>query len=371
MTCPVPRTTRPSRQARTPCADARARIDGSRVGLGGDHDHPDAHVERSEHLARGRRRPRARAAGRDSESPSSSCRSRRRASSGSARFTLPGSPPPVMCAMRVNLRRAPAAAPADTSDGPRSSTSATVRVLARKGIVDTQASCARRRSVARASSRWCAARCSRVRSSTSPSAHAIGAEDRVLVDVADDEAGQVVVRRRVDARHLGRLAADERAAVLAAARGDAGDDAFDDRRHRARRTRRSRGRRAAARPARGCRSRSDSRDRGRSCRGGPASIATLSFVPTPSALDDEHGLRHVGRDAEHAAEAAERAARAGGERRLDDVRLDAMLRVVGARRCRRRRVRSRAARSSLTPAAPPRRRRAGGSRRRARRCRPA
>ena len=63
-----------------------------------------------------------------------------------------------------------------------------------------------------------------------------------------------------------------------------------------------------------------------SCR--PASIATLSFVPTPSALDDEHGLGHVGRHAEHAAESAELAARAGGERR-QHVRLDAVLRLVG------------------------------------------
>ena len=59
---------------------------------------------------------------------------------------------------------------------------------------------------------------------------AIGAEDRVLLHATDDEAREVVIRRRVDARHLRRLAADERAAVLAAARGDARDDGLDDRR---------------------------------------------------------------------------------------------------------------------------------------------
>ena len=43
---------------------------------------------------------------------------------------------------------------------------------------------------------------------------------------------------------------------------------------------------------------------------------------------DEHRLRHVGRHAKHSAEAAELAARSGGERR-QHVRLDAVLRVVG------------------------------------------
>ena len=55
-------------------------------------------------------------------------------------------------------------------------------------------------------------------------------ENRVLVHVPDDEAREIVVGRRVDPRHLGRLAAEQRAAVLATSRRDAGDHAFDVRR---------------------------------------------------------------------------------------------------------------------------------------------
>ena len=41
---------------------------------------------------------------------------------------------------------------------------------------------------------------------------------------ADRKAGQIVVARLVHPRHLRRLAADQRAARLPAALGDAGDD---------------------------------------------------------------------------------------------------------------------------------------------------
>ena len=37
----------------------------------------------------------------------------------------------------------------------------------------------------------------------------VGAENGILLYAADDEAGQIVVRRRVDAGHLGRLAPDQ------------------------------------------------------------------------------------------------------------------------------------------------------------------
>ena len=78
-------------------------------------------------------------------------------------------------------------------------------------------------------------------------------DDAVALDRADDEAGDVVVAERVDAGHLGGLAADQRAAGVATRRGDA--------RRRARRAapgpacrwRSSRGRRAARRRSRGCR----------------------------------------------------------------------------------------------------------------------
>ena len=58
---------------------------------------------------------------------------------------------------------------------------------------------------------------------------------------------------RVHAGHLGGLAADQRAAGLLAARGDALDHLRRRRRRRACRRRSSRGRTAARRPARGCR----------------------------------------------------------------------------------------------------------------------
>ena len=50
-------------------------------------------------------------------------------------------------------------------------------------------------------------------------------QQRAALDGADGEAGEVVVARGIHARHLGRLAADQRAAGLPAALGDAGDHA--------------------------------------------------------------------------------------------------------------------------------------------------
>ena len=58
---------------------------------------------------------------------------------------------------------------------------------------------------------------------TSPAS--ISARGRsVPLDGADGEAGEIVVGRGVHAGHFGRLAADQRAAGLPAAFGDAGDD---------------------------------------------------------------------------------------------------------------------------------------------------
>ena len=59
---------------------------------------------------------------------------------------------------------------------------------------------------------------------TSPSAHVGAGQRLVALHRADGEAGEVVVALGIHARHLGRLAADQRAAGLPAALGDAGDD---------------------------------------------------------------------------------------------------------------------------------------------------
>src|SRR5262245_47162347 len=58
--------------------------------------------------------------------------------------------------------------------------------------------------------------------------HARWPEDRVLVDVAHDKTCKIVIGRRIDARHLRSLTADQRTAVLAASRSDASDDIFDN-----------------------------------------------------------------------------------------------------------------------------------------------
>ena len=55
-------------------------------------------------------------------------------------------------------------------------------------------------------------------------------DDLRPLDDADDEAGDVVFAVGVEPRHLRRLAADQRAAVLAARPRHAGDDLFGNRR---------------------------------------------------------------------------------------------------------------------------------------------
>ena len=57
-------------------------------------------------------------------------------------------------------------------------------------------------------------------------AYARAVDDPLALDDADAEAGEVVVVARVHAGHFRRLAADQRAARLDAALGDAGDDAL-------------------------------------------------------------------------------------------------------------------------------------------------
>ena len=72
-------------------------------------------------------------------------------------------------------------------------------------------------------------------------------------DDADNEAGDVVFAGGVEARHLGGLAADQRAAVFAATSRHAGDDLLGDRPATDGRSPDSRGRRAVRRPGPGCR----------------------------------------------------------------------------------------------------------------------
>ena len=50
----------------------------------------------------------------------------------------------------------------------------------------------------------------------------------LAIDDADDEAGDVVFAVGIEARHLGGLAAEQRAAVLAARRAPPGDDLLGD-----------------------------------------------------------------------------------------------------------------------------------------------
>ena len=112
----------------------------------------------------------------------------------------------------------------------------------------------RTRSAAPASSRWCAGRTTAGRSATSPGddAPCRRSAARARHD-ADDEAGDVVLAVRVEAGHLGGLAAEQRAAVRRGTRSPAPRRSAPRRPGRAGRSPGSRGRTAAARPGRGCR----------------------------------------------------------------------------------------------------------------------
>ena len=78
-------------------------------------------------------------------------------------------------------------------------------------------------------------------------------DDARLLDDTDDEAGDVVFTVGVESRHLGRLAADQRAAVFAAPARDAGNHLLGDVRRQPARSPGSRERTAARRPEPGCR----------------------------------------------------------------------------------------------------------------------
>ena len=64
--------------------------------------------------------------------------------------------------------------------------------------------------------------------STSPTAIVAAVDQPLAIDDADDEAGEVVFAVGVEARHLGRLAAEQRAAVVAARRRHPADDRLRD-----------------------------------------------------------------------------------------------------------------------------------------------
>ena len=111
----------------------------------------------------------------------------------------------------------------------------------------------------------------------------------VARDDADDEAGDVVFAVGVEAGHLGRLAAEQRAAVLAAAAARALDDLNGDVGDRAARWPGSRGRRAVRALDQDVVDAvidEIAADRVWT----PVMNATRSFVPTPSALATSTGI---------------------------------------------------------------------------------
>ena len=142
------------------------------------------------------------------------------------------------------------------------------------------------------------------------------------LDDTDREADEVELARLHHAGVLRHLAAEQRAAGLAAALGDAARRSRRSPRARACRPRCSRGRTAARRPAPRCRRPTSRRSRCRSCRSGPASRAIDRLRA------DAVGRRHEQRvavalpvDGEQPAEPADVADDLGPERRAD-VRLD-------------------------------------------------
>ena len=63
---------------------------------------------------------------------------------------------------------------------------------------------------------------------TSPACTRVAGQRLAALDRADAEAGEIVIALGIHARHLRRLAADQRAAGLPAALGDDGDHPFGD-----------------------------------------------------------------------------------------------------------------------------------------------
>ena len=177
---------------------------------------------------------------------------RLRGPAGRTRGTLSVRPPPVMwaSACRPGLTRAAGAAARGRRGAARAATRRPCACPGSREVrsLQPEAAAARTGSGAPASSRWCAARpragrAGRRRRATRAPSSTCGA-----VDQADDEADQLVVAGLVEARHLRGLAAEQRAAVLAAAVAPRRAPARPSRPARARPRRRSRGRTAARAP---------------------------------------------------------------------------------------------------------------------------
>ena len=157
--------------------------------------------------------------------------------------------------------------------------------------------------------------------------HALRTQHTVFLDDARDEAGKVVIRWRVQPRHLGGLATQQRASVLTAAMRDACDDTFHD------------GRIELAE----CDVIQEVERYGTHHE--DVVDAVVDEIPTHGIMHPgldrhlqlrahtvgarhEHGRTKARRHTEHAAKAAEAPTRPWSPRRFD-MRLDATLRVVG------------------------------------------
>ena len=173
----------------------------------------------------------ARAAATGTAAAPSSCRgqvrSRGRRAASRGRFSV--MPPPVMCAMPLIQPRS-SSGPIDRQIRP---------VRAQERVADRLAElrprgCRRRaparrtRSGARANTRSCAGPTTAAPISASPASMSRAVDDARARHDADDEPGDVVFAVGVEPRHLGGLAAEQRAAVLAAGARHARDDLLGD-----------------------------------------------------------------------------------------------------------------------------------------------
>ena len=257
-------------------------------------DQADAHVERAEHLVASRSPPRCCNAAETAAAPST------RAGSIAARAALrqharqilgDAAAGDVRHALDAAARRAAAATARRYDRCGASSASPTRRAELRHERVGRQARPRRTARAAPANSRWCAGRPTAGRSARRPARSRARRSTLRLLDDADDEAGDVVFAVGVEARHLRGLAAEQRAAVLAARRAPCRRRPARRRPATAGRSPGSRERTAARAP---CTRMSLTQWLTRSaptvsCR--PVMNATFSLVPTPSALDTSTGSR--------------------------------------------------------------------------------
>ena len=227
--------------------------DPRRHRRGDDDDHAEPAVERAQHVVGRHAGPRAAASRTPAAHSSAARRAARAVPSGRQRGTLPGRPPPVMCASPLIAPRA--------ADRRQQRLHVDARRL-EQGLASDRRRMARR-VVAEAAALHDAAhqreavgmqrrsRPGRARRRPARCRRAAAAASRSTAPTR--EAREIVVAVGIHAGHLRRLAADQRAAGAPAALGDAGDDRGGRPRRRACRSRSSRGRTAARRPAPRCR----------------------------------------------------------------------------------------------------------------------